>query len=129
MHGDSLYMITKNYGCLCRTPATDSKTNEQLSHQSSQLSGNGRISPGTVLGSPEYITDSGDVDEFQSGIEGTEWDGHFALSDTMASVNNNDTLKPNTQHEIVNNIKEHLNMEAQLMYVNSDRRPENEESF
>lgn len=46
----------------------------------------------------------------------------------MDFVNNN-TLKPDTLHEIVNNRMEHLNMEAHLMHVNNDTRPENEEPF
>ncbi|MED6219840.1 hypothetical protein PIB30_039401 [Stylosanthes scabra] len=115
-----------------RTTAMDNKTNEQLSRQTSSLSSNsnGRMSSSAVLGSPEDITDSvGDVAEFKSETEGTEWDAHFALPEMAAFVNSNDTDKPNTQHENVNNIKEHLNMEAQLMYVNSNTRPLNEESF
>ncbi|KAG4386062.1 hypothetical protein AAZX31_12G203000 [Glycine max] len=113
-----------------RTPAMDSKTNEQLLHRSSRLAGNGRISPRTILESPESVTKAGDaVSEFRSGIEGTEWDNHLVASETLNFVNNNDTFRPNTQHEIVNNRMEHLNTGAHLMYVNSDRKPENEESF
>jgi len=108
----------------------DSKTNEQLLHRSSRLAGNGRISPRTILESPESVTKAGDaVSEFRSGIEGTEWDNHLVASETLNFVNNNDTFRPNTQHEIVNNRMEHLNTGAHLMYVNSDRKPENEESF
>ncbi|TKY48984.1 Autophagy-related protein 18f [Spatholobus suberectus] len=113
-----------------RTPAMDSKTNEQLLHRSSRPSSNGRISPRTILGSPECVNNGGDaVTEFKSGIEGTEWDNHVVPSETVSFVNNNDTLKPNIQHEIVNNRREHLNNGAHLMFVNSDRKPENEESF
>ncbi|XP_061341799.1 LOW QUALITY PROTEIN: autophagy-related protein 18f [Gastrolobium bilobum] len=109
-----------------RTPTVDSKINEQLLHHS-----NGRVSPRIVLGSPECVTNSGDaVTDFKSGIEGTEWDNHLVPSEMMGFVNNNDTLKPNTQLEIVNNTREHSNLEeAQLMFVNSDTRPDNEESF
>lgn len=105
-----------------RTPAPHGKINEQVLHHSSQVSGNGRISPRTNSGS--------DVTEFKSEVEGTEWDNHVMPSETMGFVNNNnDTLKPSTQHEIVNNTREHLNMEPQLMPVNSDTtRPENEEN-
>lgn len=109
----------------------DGKTNEQLLHySSSQVAGNGRISPRTILESPESVTKAGDaVSEFRSGIEGTEWDNHLVASETLNFVNNNDTFRPNTQHEIVNNRMEHLNTGAHLMYVNSDGKPENEESF
>jgi len=89
----------------------DSKKDEQVSHHSLRPSGNGR-------------TDDGDaLSEF------TEWDNHVMPSGTVSFVNNNDTIKPNTQHEIVNNRRERLNTEAQLMFVNSDRKLENEESF
>lgn len=63
-----------------------------------------------------------------SETEGTEWDNHVKRTETMDFVNNN-TLKPDTLHEIVNNRMEHLNMEAHLMHVNNDTRPENEEPF
>ncbi|KAG4971902.1 hypothetical protein AAZX31_13G269700 [Glycine max] len=114
-----------------RIPAMDGKTNEQLLHySSSQVAGNGRISPRTILESPECVTNAGDaVSEFRSGIEGTEWDNHVVPSETVNFVNNNDTFRQNTQHEIVNNRMEHLNTGAHLMYVNSDGKPENEESF
>ncbi|RZB83361.1 Autophagy-related protein 18f isoform C [Glycine soja] len=89
-----------------------------------------RISPRTILESPECVTNAGDaVSEFRSGIEGTEWDNHVVPSETVNFVNNNDTFRQNTQHEIVNNRMEHLNTGAHLMYVNSDGKPENEESF
>ncbi|XP_027340566.1 autophagy-related protein 18f isoform X1 [Abrus precatorius] len=109
-----------------RTSAMDSKTNEQVLHHSSTSgpSGNGMISPRIVLGSPVCVTNGGDA-----VTGGTEWDNHVVLSETASFVNNNDTLKPYSQHEIVNNTREHLNTEAQLMFVNSDTRPENEESF
>ncbi|KAE9588600.1 putative transcription factor WD40-like family [Lupinus albus] len=93
-----------------RIPAIDGKINEQLS---SQLSGNGRspVSPRTILGSPESMTSSGGaVTEVNSEIEGaTEWHDHLAPPEMMNYVNNNHTLKPNSQHDIVNNITEHLN--------------------
>ncbi|KOM43850.1 hypothetical protein LR48_Vigan05g145500 [Vigna angularis] len=98
----------------------DSKKDDQLSHYSLQSSGNGRISS---------RSDDGDVSELRNGIEGTELDNHVVASETVSFVNNNDTFKPNTQHEIVNNRREHLDTEAQLMFVNSDRKLENEESF
>ncbi|OIW15456.1 hypothetical protein TanjilG_28655 [Lupinus angustifolius] len=96
-----------------RIPAAiDSKINEQLLRQSSQLSGNGRISvsPRTISGFPESMTNSGGaVAEVNTGIEGgTEWHDHSAPPEMMGYVNNNHTLKPNSQHEIVNNITEHL---------------------
>lgn len=94
----------------------DSKRDDQLSHNSLQPSGNGRISS---------RSDDGDaVSELRNGIEGTELNNHVVPSETVSFVNNNDTFKPNTQHEIVNNRRE-----AQLMFVNSDRKLENEESF
>ncbi|XP_047174286.1 autophagy-related protein 18f-like [Vigna umbellata] len=99
----------------------DSKKDDQLSFYSLQSSGNGRISS---------RSDDGDaVSELRNGIEGTELDNHVVASVTVSFVNNNDTFKPNTQHEIVNNRREHLDTEAQLMFVNSDRKLENEESF
>ncbi|KAL9276422.1 hypothetical protein ACSQ67_026027 [Phaseolus vulgaris] len=98
----------------------DRKRDDQLSHHGLRPSGNGRISSRT--------DDDGDaLSEFKSGIEGTEWDNHVMPSETVSFVNNSDTFKPNTQHEIVNNRREHLNTEAQLMFVNSDRKLE--ESF
>nr|XP_027187641.1 autophagy-related protein 18f isoform X2 [Cicer arietinum] len=113
-----------------RAPAMNSKINEQVSHRGSQLSGNGRISSRSILGSPEYMINSGgEVPEHKSQIEGTEWYNHVMPSNTISSVNNNDNLKPNTQHEIVNNRREHSNMGAQLMHVNSHIRPENEQHF
>ncbi|OIW03164.1 hypothetical protein TanjilG_11801 [Lupinus angustifolius] len=114
-----------------RNPAIDGKINEQLSRQNSQLFGNGRISPRTNFGYSQSMTNSGGaVTEVNNGIEeGTEWHNHLVPSTMMGYVNNNHTLKPSTQHEIVNNRMEHLNMEAQLISVNSDRRPESEESY
>lgn len=88
-----------------------------------QLNEKARISPRNVLGSPECMTSSGGpIAEFKSGIEGNKWDGHLIQAETKGFVNNNDTLKPNTRHdEVVNNRQEILNMEAQRMFVNSDR--------
>ncbi|RDX93173.1 Autophagy-related protein 18f, partial [Mucuna pruriens] len=93
-----------------RTPAMGTKRNEHQLHRSS---------PRTILGSPVCVTNA--------GVEGTEWNDHVVPSETVSFVNNNDTLKPNTQHEFVNNRREHFNTEAQLMFVNSDTKPENEE--
>lgn len=113
----------------------DSKINEQVLNHCSEPSGNGRISPrSSILGSPECMSNSGgDVTEcYKSEIEGTDWDNNHAMpSEIMGLVNNNDILKPNSQHEIVNNRREHLNLGAQLMHVNSDddKRPENEDHF
>ncbi|OIW05967.1 hypothetical protein TanjilG_11654 [Lupinus angustifolius] len=104
-----------------RTPAVDNKLDEQMLHQSSGLFERGSSSPSSIFGSPEYmITSNGAIDEFKSGFEGNEWDDHLILAETKGFVNNNDTLKPKTIHEIVDNKIEHLNMEAQLMFVNSD---------
>jgi hypothetical protein len=50
------------------------------------------------------------ITEHENHIEGTEWGNHVMPSETIDFVNNNVNLKPNTQHEIVNNRKEHLNM-------------------
>ncbi|KAK7324650.1 hypothetical protein VNO77_28379 [Canavalia gladiata] len=85
-----------------RTHAVDNKTNEQLLHHSSRPSGNGRISPRIILGSPESVTNAGDaVTEFKSGIEETDWDNHVVPpAETAGFVHNNDTLKPNSLHEI-----------------------------
>lgn len=100
----------------------DNKLNEQLLQQSSGLFENGRTSPMRILRSPDCMTKSGGaIAEFKSGNEGNEWNDHLIPSESKGSVNNNDTLKPNTMHEIVNNRREHLNTEAQLMFVNSDR--------
>ncbi|XP_027928129.1 autophagy-related protein 18f [Vigna unguiculata] len=99
----------------------DSKNDDQLLHNSLQASGNGRIS--------SRSGDGDAVSELRNGIEGTDLDNHVVPSETESFVNNNDTFKPNTQHEIVNNRREHLDTEAQLMIVNSDRKHENEESF
>ena len=114
-----------------RAPAIDSKKNEHVWNCGSELSGNGRITPRSISSrSPECMTNSdGEVTEPKSQIEGTEWDNHVMPSETIGFVNNNDNLKSNAQHEIVNNRREHLNMEAQLMLVNSDNRPENEQHF
>ncbi|KAJ1441914.1 WD40-repeat-containing domain superfamily [Sesbania bispinosa] len=85
-----------------RTPAMDNKINEQLLHQCSKLSEKCRISPRSILGSPERMTNSdGPVAEFKTGIEGNEWDDHLILAETKGFVNNSDTLKPNTRNEIV----------------------------
>ncbi|KAL2331571.1 hypothetical protein Fmac_019152 [Flemingia macrophylla] len=109
-----------------RAAAMDSKANEQVMHRSFRTAENGRI----LHRSPDCVTNADDaVTEFKSGIEGTGWDNHGVTSETVAFVNNNDTLNPNTQHEIVNNRREHLNTGAHLMFVNSDRKPENEESI
>ncbi|CAJ1956804.1 unnamed protein product [Sphenostylis stenocarpa] len=104
-----------------RISSMDIKKDEELSsHHSLRPSGNGRVSCRT----------GGDADsECRSGNAGTEWDNHVVPSETVSFVNNNDNFKPNTPHEIVNNRREHLNTEAQLMFVNSDRKLENEESF
>lgn len=112
-----------------RAPVMDRKINEQVLHHRSESYGNGRISPRSVSESPEYMNNYGGevITEHENHIEGTEWGNHVMPSETIGFVNNNDNLKSNTQHEIVNNRKEHLNMGAQLMLVNSDKRPENEE--
>lgn len=65
---------------------------------------------------------SGAVTEFNNNsIKGTEWNAHLVSAQTNDFVNKNDSDNPraNTHHEIVNNT-EHLNMEAQLMLVNSE---------
>ncbi|WJX73496.1 hypothetical protein P8452_57270 [Trifolium repens] len=114
-----------------RAAAMDSKINGQVLHHGSEPYGNGRISPRSISGTLEGMNNSdGEVTEHKSQIEGTEWDNHVMPSETIGFVNNNDTLKPNTQqHEIVNNRREHLNTGAQLMHVNIDKRPEDEHHF
>jgi hypothetical protein len=109
----------------------DSKINGQVLHHGSEPYGNGRISPRSISASLEGMNNSdGEVTEHKSQLEDTEWDNHVMPSETIGFVNNNDTLKPNTQqHEIVNNRREHLNTGAQLMHVNSDKRPEDEHHF
>jgi len=100
----------------------DRKINEQVLHHGSEPYGNGRISHRSVSESPECMNNYGGevITEHENHIEGTEWGNHVMPSETIGFVNN-------TQHEIVNNRKEHLHIGAQLMLVNSDKRPENEE--
>ncbi|XP_058756502.1 autophagy-related protein 18f [Vicia villosa] len=112
-----------------RSPSMDSKINDQALHRSSELSGNGRISPRRLSESLECTTNyGGEVINHKGQIEGTEWDNHVMPAETNGFVNNNDTLKPNSLHEIVNNRREHLNTGAHLMRVNSNNSsPETEE--
>ncbi|TKY66705.1 Autophagy-related protein 18f [Spatholobus suberectus] len=106
-----------------RTPDVDNKLNEQILHQSSKLFEKGRISPRSFLGPTDCMTNSGGtVTEFKSGIQGNEWNDHLIPAETKSFVNNNNTLKPNTRQEIVNNRREHFNMDAQHVFVNSDRK-------
>ncbi|KHN47845.1 Breast carcinoma-amplified sequence 3 like [Glycine soja] len=99
----------------------NNKLNEQLLHQSSFEKG--RISPRGILGFPDCINNSGEtIAEFKSGIEGNERGDSLIPAETKAFVNNNNTLKPNTWPEIVNNRRENLNMDVHQMFVNSDRK-------
>lgn len=106
-----------------RTPAVDYKLNEQFLHQNSKLCEKGRISPRNILGSPDCMTNSGGtLPGFKSGIQGNEWNDHLIPAETKGFVNNNNTLKPNTRQEIVNNRREHLNMDVQHVFIYSDRK-------
>lgn len=101
----------------------DSKLNEQFLHQNSKFFEKERISPRNILGSPDFLTKSGGtIPEFKSGTQGHEWNDHSLPAEAQGFVNNNNTLKQNTRQEIVNNRREQLNMDAQHMFVYSDRK-------
>ncbi|KOM49943.1 hypothetical protein LR48_Vigan08g077000 [Vigna angularis] len=104
-----------------RTPAVDNKLNEQVLHQNSKLFEKGRIPPSSRF--PGCMPNSGgNIAELKSGIEGNEWDYGLIPAEAEGLVNNNNTVKPDTRPETVNNRREHINMDVHHMFVNSDRK-------
>ncbi|ESW04971.1 hypothetical protein PHAVU_011G140900 [Phaseolus vulgaris] len=104
-----------------RTPAVENKLNAPFLHQNSKLFEKGRISPGSR--SPGCMTNSGgNIAEFNGGFEGNEWDEGSIPAEAEGLVNNNNTLKPDTRPETVNNRRGHIEMDVHHMFVNSDRK-------
>lgn len=93
-----------------RTPAVNSEVNEPRLHLNSGIH------------EKDTISERGNSDSNDSDVEGAEWNDHRGSLETNGFVNknNNDTLVTNTCHEVVNN-REHSNMEARLMPVNSNK--------
>ncbi|KAF5728368.1 autophagy-related protein 18f [Tripterygium wilfordii] len=113
------YLQTPKYYQM-RVPAVDSDINGNLMQPKSGPSESSRISHQNSSGSLESMTEIGAaVSELQCGVEETGWDGPGIPTETKDFVNNNDSLKTNTQLEIVNN-RESLKMESQLKFVNND---------
>ncbi|KAF7833879.1 autophagy-related protein 18f-like [Senna tora] len=106
------YLQNRNFQ-QTRSPNLDSKVNEQQMHQNSRNFENGHLS---------HTSNSDAITGFNNSIKGTDWNNHLvsAQSNGFVHKNDNDSLKANTHHEFVNTT-EHLNMEAQLMLVNSDK--------
>lgn len=99
----------------------ENKLNAQFLHQNSKLFEKGRISPGSR--SPGCMTNSGrNIAEFNSGIEENEWDEGLIPAEAEGLVNNNNTLKPDTRPETLNNRRGHIEMDVHHMFVNSDRK-------
>ncbi|XP_054815071.1 autophagy-related protein 18f-like isoform X1 [Prosopis cineraria] len=93
-----------------RAYALDGRVNEQLLHQSTGMSENGKIS--------DCTTNSTELD---NGIQVPRLGDHLQPTKTRGYVNKNNSPKPNSQFEIVNNRIEHLSMEGQLKLVNRVR--------
>ncbi|KAI9083092.1 hypothetical protein K1719_034996 [Acacia pycnantha] len=93
-----------------RTQTVNSEVNEPRLHLNSGIH------------EKDIISERGNSDSNDSDVEGAEWNDHRGSLETNGFVNknDNDTLVANTCHEVVNN-REHSNMEAQLMPVNSDK--------
>lgn len=91
---------------------------EQQLHLNSGMSENGRISDT----SNRMTNFCGAVTESNSSIEGKERNVHPVSAEIngFVNMNDNDSLKANTQHGIVNN-GEHIYTDAQLMLVNSNQ--------
>ncbi|KAK7262650.1 hypothetical protein RJT34_30225 [Clitoria ternatea] len=105
-----------------RSRAVDNKLNEQLLHRSFEFPEKGRISPRNILGSPNYTTISGGtIAELKGGTEEYDWDDRLIPTKTKSYVNKRNTLKSYTRQGIVNNRREHSNMDAQHSFVYSDR--------
>ena len=98
---------------LHRIPSLDGKISEQLLTKSSRVYQNGRIAPTSISNSLDNAV-------LNTDIGGTELHENLVPAETKGFVNNNDSPRPNNRLECVNN-REHLNMEAQLMFVNNDK--------
>ncbi|XP_028807731.1 autophagy-related protein 18f [Neltuma alba] len=108
-----------------RTPTVNSEVNEPHLHLNCGIHGKDTISERSNSDSADsdWMTNYGGIVHKIDGEVGrAEWNDHLGSPETNGFVNknDNDNLEANTRHEVVNN-KEHSNMEAQLMPVNSDK--------